>query len=134
MSGSLIGCWYTDTLNQVISNANGEILAIGNEHFVGCLDTDRDRKCARRDPHGTLAFVYAFEGRFDKAGNEIRGKCQHPILSGTGDFTGAQGRLDFKDNVETGHALYRGQLTLAKHSSRARAIPSARRRSLASGC
>jgi hypothetical protein len=134
MTGSLIGCWYTDILNVVKSNPNGEILAIGTEHFVGCLDVARKGKCGHRDPHGTLAFIFAFEAKFDPTGKEIRGQCQHPILSGTGDFTGARGRLDFKDNVATGTAAYRGHITLSKRSRHARARASAARRSLRSVC
>jgi hypothetical protein len=125
MSGSLIGCWYTDIFEQVKSSANGAILAIGTEHFVGCVDVKRDGRCSRRDPHGTLAFIYAFEGQFDKAGKEIRGGCQHPILSGTGDFRGARGRLNFTDNVATGTSAYVGRITLAGRSRAVRALASA---------
>jgi hypothetical protein len=127
MAGSLIGCWYTDTVEQVKSSPNGEILAIGTEHFVGCIDVNRDERCSHRDQHGTLAFIFAFEGQFDKTGKEVRGACQHPILSGTGDFRGARGRLNFTDNVATGTSAYRGQITLAKHSRTARALASAAR-------
>jgi hypothetical protein len=117
MAGSLIGCWYTDTFNQVQSSPNGAILAIGTEHFAGCLDVDRNRTCAGRDPRGTLALIYAFEGRFDKQGRELFGGCQHPIMSGTGAFAGARGRIDFTDNVMAGTSSYRGQLTLKKRPS-----------------
>jgi hypothetical protein len=77
MAGSLIGCWYTDTFHQVKRGPDENILAIGTEHFVGCLDADRNHRCARRDPRGALAFIYAFEGQFNKTGKEIRGGCQH---------------------------------------------------------
>jgi hypothetical protein len=121
MTGSLIGCWYTDTFNLVQSKPDGEILAIGSEHFLGCLDADHNGGCSRRDPRGTLAFIYAFEGKFDSAGKEIRGQCQHPIVSGTGDFKGARGRIDFTDNVAIGNSAYQGKITLTKRSPRARA-------------
>jgi hypothetical protein len=129
MTGSLIGCWYTDTFEQVMSNPNGEILAIGTEHFVGCLNADRKGSCGRRDPRGTLAFIYAFEAKFDKSGKELRGGCQHPILSGTGAFRGARGRLNFTDNVANGTSAYRGQITLGKRARNARATVSSVRRS-----
>jgi hypothetical protein len=116
MAGSLVGCWYTDTFNLVQSSPSGAILAIGTEHFVGCLDADRNRTCAGRDPRGTLALIYAFEARLDQKGQELSGGCQHPIMSGTGGFAGARGRVDFKDNVTTGTASYRGPLTLHKRS------------------
>lgn len=134
MTGSLIGCWYTDTFNLVQSRPNGQILAIGTEHFVGCLDADGNRTCAGRDPHGSLAFIYAFEGTFDKQGKEIRGGCQHPIMSGSGDFKGAKGRIDFNDHPAIGNSSYRGRITLAKASSHARATASVARLSLRPSC
>ena len=112
MAGSLIGCWYTDTFTPIISTPSGLIVATGAEHFVGCLDVDRTGRCAHRDPTGVLAFTYKFEGRFDPAGNEIAGRCQHKVVSGTGDFAGATGRIDFKDNVTNKTAKYRGHITL----------------------
>ena len=47
-------------------------------------------------------------------GVEVKGRCQHPIItgSGTGGFAGATGRLDFKDQVSTGRFFYRGHITL----------------------
>jgi hypothetical protein len=129
MAGGLVGCWYTDIFDVVRSDPNGGILAVGTEHFIGCVDADRNRTCNARDPRGTLAFVYAFEGRFDKSGNELRGQCQHPILSGTRDFAGARGQLNFKDDVTTGTAAYRGHITLAKRPGHAPATASAARTS-----
>jgi hypothetical protein len=134
MTGGLIGCWYTDTYNQVQSRPNGQILAIGTEHFVGCLDADHNRTCAGHDPHGSLAFIYAFEATLDKQGNEIRGGCQHPIVSGSGDFKGAKGRINFNDHPTTGTSSYRGRITLAKASSHARATASLARLSLRPSC
>lgn len=134
MAGSLVGCWYTDIFETIKSSSNGEILAIGTEHFVGCLDADRNKRCASHDPHGTLALIYAFEGKFDNKGNEISGGCQHPILSGTGDFRGARGRLDFTDNVTDRTSSYKGHITLAKRSRHARATAAAARESPSSLC
>jgi hypothetical protein len=47
-------------------------------------------------------------------GTEIRGRCQHPIVdgSGTGGFAAARGRLDFKEIVETATYNYRGHIRL----------------------
>jgi hypothetical protein len=127
MTGTLIGCWYADTLNEVQTKPNGDILAIGTEHFVGCLDRNRDRSCTHREPHGTLALIYAFEGSFDHTGRELSGQCQHPILSGTGDFQGAHGQINFTDNVTDGTSDYQGQITLPNHTSAARVTATANR-------
>jgi hypothetical protein len=113
MAGSLVGCWYTDTLNITLRKPNGIVHATGREHFVGCLDTARAGHCTRADPTGTLALTATFELKFDHAKNEIWGRCQHPIVSGTGAFRGATGRINFTDNVTNGTATYRGHITLA---------------------
>ena len=113
MAGSLIGCWYTDTFNTIKSTPSGVIVATGAEHFVGCLDLGRNGRCGHRDPTGTLALTYKFEGKFDPATDkEIAGRCQHKIMSGTGDFAGATGRINFNDNVTNGTSNYRGHITL----------------------
>ena len=45
-------------------------------------------------------------------GAEIFGRCQHPIVtgSGTGVFNGVTRQINFKDNIEAGNFPYRGQL------------------------
>jgi hypothetical protein len=114
MAGSLIGCWYTDTFNPIIDTPSGVIVATGAEHFVGCLDIHRTATCASKDPTGTLAFTYTFEGKFNPiTGNEIAGRCQHRIVSATGGFARATGRIDFTDNVTNGTSNFQGHITLA---------------------
>jgi hypothetical protein len=115
MAGSLIGCWYTDTLNPVYSTPDGVFVATGAENFVGCLDLNRNGRCGHRDPTGSLALTYTFEGQFDPVtGNEIAGHCEHKIVSGTGDFAGATGWINFHDIVTNGTSSYRGYITLAE--------------------
>jgi len=48
------------------------------------------------------------------SGPEVRGRCQHPVVrgSGTDGFAGVTGRVDFKDVVADGTYLYRGHLTV----------------------
>ena len=114
MAGSLVGCWYTDTFDPIPGTPSGVIVATGSEHFVGCLDVDRTGACTAGDPTGALALSYKFEGQFDPVtGNEIAGRCQHKIVSGTGGFARARGRIDFIDNVTNGTSNYRGHITLA---------------------
>ena len=132
MAGSLVGCWYTDTFKITAKKPNGVVHAVGTEHFIGCLHTGRRGGCTKADRTGTLALTARFQFEFDQAGKEISGRCQHKIVSGTGDFDGAAGRIDFKDNVTNGTSTYRGQITLAKphrsaHATAAAAGPAASR-------
>jgi hypothetical protein len=116
IGGGLVGCWSTDTFvthsAQPNGTPSGTIQATGTEHFVGCLDVDADRSCMH-DPSGSLAFTYQFSGKFDPAtGAEIHGRCQHPIVSGTGDFADASGIISFKDDVANSTSLYTGHVAL----------------------
>ncbi len=99
MSGSLEGCWYT-RVDTVKDNGapSGVYLETGREVFVGSLDGG---------PDGVFTTTYRFESKWDpdvSTGSEVRGRCQHPIVagSGTGGFAGASGRVDFKDIVLPG--------------------------------
>ena len=112
MDGSLIGCWFADSFAVVREHASGTVQITGTEHFDGCLDLGGDGSCSG-DPEGTLSFSFQFSGKFDLVTSaEIRGRCQHPILSGTGGFAGASGVITFKDDVTTGIAPYRGNVRL----------------------
>jgi hypothetical protein len=105
MTGGLVGCWYEDTFNltkdQVTPSGIELIHFSGTEHFTGCLDTDSDQ-CEPGDPTGTLKFTFTFTGQYVPGTNlaiEIRGRCHHPIVGGAGNFAGATGVLNFKDDV-----------------------------------
>ena len=66
------------------------------------------------EPHGTLSFAFTFTGQFDVTTEaEIRGRCHHPIVSGTEDFAGATGVLNFNDDVANGTAPYKGHIKLS---------------------
>jgi hypothetical protein len=119
MAGGLIGCWYTDTFilhpAQPNGTPSGVIQATGTEHFIGCLDGDGDDTCTASDPAGTLAFTYQLSAKYDLTTDaEIHGRCQHPIVpgSGTGGFLGARGVITFNDDVTNGTFPYRAQITL----------------------
>jgi hypothetical protein len=59
--------------------------------------------------------TYKFESKWDpdvSTGVEVKGRCEHPIVAGTGDFAGITGRVDFKDVVANGTFVYRGHLTV----------------------
>ena len=104
MSGDLMGCWYTTSLEVVQTTPSGVYRERGTETFVGCLSDGIT--C------GTINITYHFEAMFAPDGSEIHGRCQHPFVSGTGDFEGIRGRLNFKDDVETGEFHYRGHFSL----------------------
>jgi hypothetical protein len=105
MTGGLFGCWYEDNVTITKDHPTPSGIELvhfsGTEHFTGCLDLDGDGACTG-DPTGTLFFTFTFTGQYVAGTNlslEIRGRCHHPIVGGTGDFTGATGVLNFKDDT-----------------------------------
>ena len=104
LRGSLIGCWYTK-IDSFRSRPSGVYLERGREVFVGRLRGGRA---------GTFTTTYRFEGKFTPDGAEVHGRCQHPLVpgSGTGGFAGVTGRVDFKDLIATPVTyVYRGHLS-----------------------
>jgi hypothetical protein len=102
--GDLEGCLYT-FVETTDCSPSGTYRETGTELFVGEYNGEV----------GTFRTTYKFEAKYEDCPNlvgEIFGRCQHPIVegSGTGRFEGVSGRLDFKDEVETGEFLYRGHL------------------------
>jgi len=95
MSGSLTGCWYVDTAELKNESQTG-FLAVGTEHFVGCLGA----AC------GTILTTYTFTAKLVD-GVEVHGRCHHPIVGGTGAFAGISGSFDFHD-LPDGCATYHG--------------------------
>lgn len=111
MKGSLVGCWYTDDFEVVQETPSGVYQERGTETFVGDLVVDGQVVAS-----GSFSTTYKFTAKFagEPDFEEIHGRCQHPIVagSGTGDFEGATGRVDFKDDVDTGQFFYRGHIKL----------------------
>jgi hypothetical protein len=109
MTGSLVGCWYTNIETTKDNGApSGVYIERGEEVFVGSLNGG---------PEGTFGTTYQFESKWDpdvSTGSEVHGRCQHPIAagSGTGGLAGATGRAFFKDEVTTGQFFYRGHIEL----------------------
>lgn len=107
LSGSLQGCWYTKVDTFKNNGApSGIYLETGREVFVGSLNGG---------PSGVFTTTYKFESKWDpdvSTGTEVRGRCQHPLVagSGTGGFAGATGRVDIKDIVADGSYIYRGHI------------------------
>lgn len=98
----LEGCLYT-WVESYDCRPSGTYIERGTETFVG---TGPDGE------EGSFSTNFVFTGKFDDCENlegQVFGRCQHPIIagSGSGDFKGVTGRLDFKDEAET---VYRGHL------------------------
>jgi hypothetical protein len=100
LTGDLEGCLYI-FVESAKCSPSGAYQETGTETFVG--------------QDGTFRTNYRFEAKFQDCANlavEIHGRCQHPIIagSGTGLFEGVTGRIDFKDDIEAGNFPYRGHL------------------------
>jgi hypothetical protein len=103
LTGSLNGCWYT-YVSESKFNRSGTYQERGNEIFVGCLNGS----C------GTFETTYTFTAKYvdDTFAEEIHGRCHHPIVGGTGDFAGAKGVINFKDDVVNLKFDYKGHVSL----------------------
>lgn len=108
MTGDLEGCLYV-FIDDYDCSPGGTYRETGREYFVGTFG----------DKTGSFWTTYRFEAKFEGCaengaplGAEILGRCQHPIIkgSGEGDFEGVTGRLDLKDDIEAGNFPYRGHL------------------------
>ena len=105
MTGDLEGCQYV-FVDSYSCTPSGVYTELGTEVYVV------------EGPNGevgTFETTYRFSAKFEDCETltgEIFGRCQHPITagSGTGDFEGVTGRLDFKDDIEAGNFPYRGHL------------------------
>ncbi|MET0513596.1 MAG: hypothetical protein ABW135_18165 [Thermoleophilaceae bacterium] len=120
MRGGLIGAWALTSFEEL--ETSPWYHAKGTETFKGCLDRRRDRSC-KGDPSGTLSFTFEFWGLFasEDPASQVWGACWHPVVSGTGDFAGAQGVLVFADTPTHGglKTRYIGNITLKGHAARA---------------
>ncbi|THU30212.1 hypothetical protein FAM09_30385 [Niastella caeni] len=106
LTGDLEGCHYF-FVEEFDCSPSGTYREEGRELFVGMY---------KGEP-GTFWTTYKFEAKYEGCapdgsyiGAEILGRCQHPIVegSGTGVFEGVTGRLDFKDDIEAENFPYRG--------------------------
>jgi hypothetical protein len=110
MHGSLEGCWYTDVLNAKDNGTpSGIYLETGQELFIGTVNGIT----------GSFTTTYKFESKWDPSFSvpnavEVKGRCQHPIASGSGGLAGVTGHINFKDivtNTPTTYT-YKGHLSL----------------------
>lgn len=111
LSGDLTGCNYV-TVQSSECSPSGTYRERGTEYYIIVDDNGAQI--------GTFETTYLFTAKFEGCdrengiplGAEILGRCQHPIVvgSGTGVFEGVTGRLDYKDHVEINEYPYRGHL------------------------
>ncbi len=106
MTGQLEGCLFV-FIEAVECSPSGTYREVGKEYFVGTYNGEA----------GTFWTSYKFEAKFEGCaddgsylGAEIFGRCQHPVINGSGDgvFEGVTGRLDMKDDIAAGNYPYRG--------------------------
>ena len=106
MTGDLKGCLYVFVdPDSIIETPGGVYIERGSELYVGSGAEGDD---------GTFRTTYLFTAKFNESGQQF-GRCQHPIVAGSGtdDYEGVRGRLDFKDNIVDGAAVdfpYTGHL------------------------
>ena len=113
MTGDLEGCHYV-FVETARCSAGGAYNETGTETFVGLYN----------GAPGSFETTYRFTAKYTDCANlvgEIVGRCQHPITAGSGEgvFEGVTGRLDFKDDIETGNFPYRGHFRWATSDLRA---------------
>src|SRR3954452_20471997 len=59
MHGSLVGPWQTTAFKIRYASAT-QFVGTGTELFSGCLDTNANGSCDRKEPAGTLAFTFMY--------------------------------------------------------------------------
>ncbi|MES2645298.1 MAG: hypothetical protein V4717_00380 [Bacteroidota bacterium] len=108
LTGDLAGCWYV-FVDEFDCSPSGTYREQGRELFVGTYNGEA----------GSFWTGYRFEAKYEGCapdgsylGAEIFGRCQHPIMDGSGEgvFEGVSGRFDFKDDIEAGNFPYRGHI------------------------
>jgi hypothetical protein len=102
MTGDLNGCHYV-LVETASCSAGGAYSESGTETFVGLYN----------GAPGTFKTTYLFTAKYRDCANlsgEIAGRCEHPLVAGSGDgvFEGVTGRFDMQDDIETGSFPYRG--------------------------
>jgi hypothetical protein len=108
MTGDFEGCLYT-YVDEFECSPSGTYRELGREYFVGTYNGES----------GSFWTAYKFEAKYEGCaadgsyiGAEIKGRCQHPIVEGTGTgvFEGVTGWMHFKDDIEAGNYPYSGHL------------------------
>lgn len=106
IEGDLNGCVY-GLVTSYNCTPSGMYQERADEIFV-----DEDGDTFQMTEFFWAKYVFDEVCNFDTVQAQVFGGCKHPIVtgSGTGDYEGVTGRLDFKDDVDTGIAYYKGHL------------------------
>jgi len=108
LTGELEGCLFI-FVEEFDCSPSGTYREVGRENFIGTYNGEV----------GSFWTTYKFEAKYEGCaddgsylGAEILGRCQHPIVKGSGEgvFSGVTGRLDMKDDIAAGNYPYRGHL------------------------
>jgi hypothetical protein len=140
MHGSLVGTWQITKFTPRYQSAS-QFVATGEEGFTGCLDSNANGACDRKEPAGSLRFTFMYWASFDPAsGGLLHGECVHPVTGGTGSFRKAAGVIFMEDTPRGAEVIttYTGTIEYqaskseqaAKHRSLASAGASAGHRSV----
>ena len=100
ISGDLTGCIY-GVITDARFHPAGTYQEIADEIFVSDANSG-----------DTFEMTELYTAKFNPDFSLDFARCKHPIVSGSGNgaFEGVSGRLDFKDDVDTGIAYYKGHL------------------------
>ena len=80
MHGSLVGVWQTTKFVPRYASSS-RFAATGKEEFTGCLDSNKNGTCDKKEPSGTLKFTFMYWASFDPAtGALLHGNCVHPVI------------------------------------------------------
>ena len=112
MHGSLVGTWYNTKFVPHYASSS-QFVASGKELFVGCLDSNANGSCDKKEPAGDLKFTFMYWASFNPAtGALLHGNCVHPITGGSGSFRKAAGVI-FMEDTPTGDTVvttYKGTI------------------------
>ena len=64
MHGSLVGVWQTTKFVPRYASSS-RFVATGKEEFTGCLDSNKNGTCDKKEPSGTLKFTFMYWASFD---------------------------------------------------------------------
>lgn len=104
VNGDLDGCVYGVITSSRFHEGSGTYQEVADEIFVGTY--------GNLEGSFEMTENYTAKVGADNVTGLYFARCKHPIKtgSGTGDFDGVTGRLDFKDDTVAGTTTYTGHL------------------------